>query len=394
MVAVPAGAERVARFVSLDSLRGFAALVVVAYHLVDRAPFLASPFIANGLFGVGFFFVLSGFVIAHSYGDKLAQGFSAARYMLLRFGRVYPLHIAILATYLALEVARAVGVIPGMSDRAPFTGAHSWAKFMQAVFLLQPFQADPVTGYNWPAWSISIELVFYAIAAIFFRITARAWLLFLPLSLTAVFLVFRELYAPPLTLEVLRCAAGFGAGVTCYALWRAGWLALPGRALSSVLELLVIALVLVVVSRQGGGFDSYWQVIGTFALAILVFAHDGGVISAYVLHSRWARFLGRVSYSIYMVHSLVILLGFRLLLLADRAVGLGVVESRQVNGQAVEVIAGEAPLSWLLCAAVIAAVIVVAALTWRTIEEPARLWSRRRAAAFGAARAEAVAPTM
>ena len=88
---VTANAER-PRFVALDSWRGIAALAVAFRHINGTAPFLNGQFHGNLRLAVDFFFVLSGFVIAMSYGERLAQGFSFLRFMVLRWGRVWPLH--------------------------------------------------------------------------------------------------------------------------------------------------------------------------------------------------------------------------------------------------------------------------------------------------------------
>jgi len=80
------------RFVALDSLRGIAALGVAVYHLQGRgqlpvqsgSDLFALPFFANGYLFVDFFFVLSGFVIAAAYGQRLATGLSIRKYMFLR----------------------------------------------------------------------------------------------------------------------------------------------------------------------------------------------------------------------------------------------------------------------------------------------------------------------
>jgi len=60
-------------FVPLESLRGVAALIVVVYHAVWLNPVTNSRFFMNGALMVDFFFVLSGFVIFHSYGDRLSS---------------------------------------------------------------------------------------------------------------------------------------------------------------------------------------------------------------------------------------------------------------------------------------------------------------------------------
>ena len=96
MVATPAAVSRLpdgGRFVALDSWRGLAALGVAAYHLEGGGILFDGPPITNMNSFVDFFFVLSGFVLAAAYGERLVQRFPIGRYMLLRLGRVYPLHL-------------------------------------------------------------------------------------------------------------------------------------------------------------------------------------------------------------------------------------------------------------------------------------------------------------
>ena len=59
------------RFEVLDAWRGIAALLVAVYHFqtMHHAAFL--PFVRNSYLFVDFFFVVSGFVIAHAYAGRL-----------------------------------------------------------------------------------------------------------------------------------------------------------------------------------------------------------------------------------------------------------------------------------------------------------------------------------
>src|SRR6266496_1761059 len=95
-------------FAPLESLRGLAALVVVIYHAVWSNPVTGLHFFQNGALMVDFFFVLSGFVIAHSYGGKLRSFTENVRFLFLRIGRLYPLHLAFLLVFLGIEVAKFV----------------------------------------------------------------------------------------------------------------------------------------------------------------------------------------------------------------------------------------------------------------------------------------------
>ena len=90
--------------IALDAWRGIAALIVALFHFATPAAISQSTFLRNSWLFVDFFFVLSGFVIAANYRGRLAQGFGIERFMLLRLGRLYPLHILMLAAFIATEL--------------------------------------------------------------------------------------------------------------------------------------------------------------------------------------------------------------------------------------------------------------------------------------------------
>src|SRR5262245_62777512 len=102
--APPGSAVGGRRYVALDSWRGIAALLVALHHFSASGAICASGLVQGAWMCVDFFFVLSGFVIAANYRDRLARGFSAMHFMLLRWGRLYPLHVATLMAYIAIEM--------------------------------------------------------------------------------------------------------------------------------------------------------------------------------------------------------------------------------------------------------------------------------------------------
>lgn len=75
-------------FLTLDLLRGVAALMVMLLHffLFDGEPWFGSANLA-----VDFFFMLSGFVIAYAYEDKLRATMTPRRFLTARFVRLYPI---------------------------------------------------------------------------------------------------------------------------------------------------------------------------------------------------------------------------------------------------------------------------------------------------------------
>lgn len=76
-----------ARFHTLDALRGVAAIAVMLYHAGYQAPLL----MPRGYLAADLFFVLSGFVLAHSYEQRLRDGMGLGAFLRLRLQRLYPL---------------------------------------------------------------------------------------------------------------------------------------------------------------------------------------------------------------------------------------------------------------------------------------------------------------
>jgi peptidoglycan/LPS O-acetylase OafA/YrhL len=344
------------RFVALDSLRGVAALGVAAYHLHGGGVLFDNAFIDNAWVLVDFFFVLSGFVIAANYGERLGRGFALTRFMLLRLGRLYPLHLFVLALYVLLELGQLLLAPPGMTMREPFAGQHSPGHLLLTVLMLQGFSLDSTMGWNAQSWSISVELWLYLAMALAWRgLGRRAWIvagLAALAGLAAFALGYRGL-TEPLTFGLLRGVIGFGIGVVAWS--EVALLAATGAAIVWLPP-----------------FEWRHALLDPlFALLVLTFAAERGAVSR-VLRTAPFVLCGTLSYSIYLIHLMVQGRGIDLL----RLVGLG---SLGFNGVA-PVRAIAAPPGWdsLIGLTLLAATVGTAWFTWKFIEMPAREWSRRR----------------
>lgn len=375
------------RFVALDSLRGIAALGVVAYHFVGTGPLFGSPILRSGHLWVDFFFVLSGFVIASAYGAQLIEGFPLRRYMVLRLGRIYPVHLAVLAAFLAMELAWWWFRPEGLSARAPFSESRSPERLAAAALLVQAFW-PVLNAWNAPSWSISVEVWLYLGMALLWRFAGgRAFALALAASLAALAALAAGAggATPILTGWVLRGIAGFGLGAAC---WRwlgpGGALRIPGGTAAEIACLAAICAVL----ASGSESDLLTPVASlAFAATVVVFAREKGAVSR-LLGRTPCVFLGTVSYSLYMVH--LLLMG-RLVDLA-RIAGLG--EVAKVSGKPLGGSLASPLVSDIAGLVVVAICIAAAWLLWRFVEAPAREWSRRKAAALGVDAEERAAPAM
>lgn len=83
------------RFEVLDGLRGVAAVLVVAFHLLESycGGDHTKQLLNHGYLAVDFFFVLSGFVIGYAYDDRWAKGLTTWEFFRRRLVRLHPMAV-------------------------------------------------------------------------------------------------------------------------------------------------------------------------------------------------------------------------------------------------------------------------------------------------------------
>ena len=350
------------RFEALDSWRGICACMVALYHFRIYSHVSAMPLVENSFLFVDFFFVLSGFVIAANYRSRLANGFGVSRFMTLRFGRVYFLHLAMFAAFVPIEVA-----IGGL-------GSDFGAAVLANLTLIHGLGVEDRLWFNHPSWSISSEFATYAIFAFAVsRVGGRA----LPLLLAAAVVacpIILALFSPrgmnaTYDYGLARCLYGFAVGVACFE-FRGRWpAALSGRR-SSVIEAAAVLAAMAFVAALGGVRLAAIAAPFVFAVIVLVFAHEAGAISR-VLKLRPLLFVGALSYSIYMTHALIDLLARHGSMALEQYIGADLFQAYTAirDGETIELLAaGNSP--WfgdLLQAVMLASTIAFSVLTYRCI---------------------------
>jgi|RhiMethySRZTD1v2_1073278.scaffolds.fasta_scaffold34722_3 peptidoglycan/LPS O-acetylase OafA/YrhL len=147
----------------LTSLRFWAAAVVVLNHLdaakIAYLPEVVKGWCQSGYEAVSFFFVLSGFILTYVYSSPRDDGtmnVSARRFRIARFARIGP------AYYLGLIL-----MLPAFIYGFVVAGMISLDRFVLATAtvptLLQAWFPPASFSWNGPAWSLSVELFFYAL---------------------------------------------------------------------------------------------------------------------------------------------------------------------------------------------------------------------------------------
>ncbi len=302
----------------LTSLRFWAALWVVLFHYRTYADAngaswgWASSLLGKGYLGVDFFFVLSGFVLAHVYGREFSSGtYRHSRFLVKRIARVYPMHIVMLAFFVVLALAApAIGLVLDSAERYDFS------QIPAQVFLVHAWVGTGET-FNYPSWSISAEFFAYLSFPVVMLLANRPRLM-AGLGLAAVFgwyfgaiLVTGKPSTWLNDWQIMRIMPEFllGAGLRqLMAVTRVPvldrWLATP------VMAALVIVLALV---------DAPDWVMIAALIALLAAAAErarSGISGA--LEAPFSLYLGEISYALYMVHVAVGMVWFEL---ASRVLG-------------------------------------------------------------------------
>jgi peptidoglycan/LPS O-acetylase OafA/YrhL len=366
VTASPAAAPR---FIALDSLRGLAAVSIMYYHMGDFGWIAGLAPFRFGWMLVDFFFVLSGFVIAASYGARLAQGYPRGHFLLVRLGRVYPLHILTVALFVALEF---------LVFRPLLHEAHEPFELVRGVFLLDAFARGAGNFYAPVSWAVAVELVLYILAAILFGRGRWALAVTVALAGLSAWALLSGFNVIGFGRLLQRGLLGFPLGVACFWLHQRLVTVRPGGTWLSLGECTLLGGLIWLLCLPGKTVSWIPAVDLLFAAMVLVFARDGGIASR-ALHWRPLVVLGHLSFALYMVHLFFVILPNRFLPRLFAASGH---EDWIRPGRHTFGLESVAPPQWIatLITVVLSALVLATAwVAWRFLEEPVRTWTRRLA---------------
>lgn len=373
----------------LTGIRFVAAFWVFAYHL--QGPFnvlglLAIPVLGDvmrvGRLGVDLFFALSGFILTHTYLNKMGPALhpgATFRFWWLRLARIYPVHLVMLIIA-GLAVFAQARVLGEPIDR-------DWwnpIDFVKNLLLIQEWGPNPERGWNFVAWSLSMEwlayLAFPVLVLVLFRFHKRVptWALaVIWVALLTPLVLYGFGTSDPYYTDnwgsTYRIASEFTAGAVMYLFVRR--LSDGGRTVhriadwaSWLLPLAVIAGAVLLawlpsaqppanaMNPDAEPLPPYFHLtlvplliawIGALALA------RGGMARA--LSTRALVLGGFISYSLYMTH--LVWMGLWRAGMSVAGIDGGALYAAGV----VVLIVGAMVIAWLM---------------WRIVEEPAREWMR------------------
>jgi peptidoglycan/LPS O-acetylase OafA/YrhL len=158
---------------ALTGVRFFAAIFVVLYHY-DRLSFSGAPWpvqnaAGTGYIAVGFFFVLSGFVLAYSYINRagMLRG-SAGAFWAARIARIYPAYLTAFLLIAPFNIYRTMHANHSLMGMAKLVVGGS-----TVLALLQAWTPWSAWYWNFPAWSLSVEMFFYLAFPLIVPLAAR-----------------------------------------------------------------------------------------------------------------------------------------------------------------------------------------------------------------------------
>ncbi|MEA5123235.1 acyltransferase family protein [Xanthomonas floridensis] len=296
------------RLVFLDALRGLAALYVLLFHVMAMpTPTISpghvlTPVLMAGGSGVALFFVISAFSLCYTMPRHAATGRPLASFYLYRFFRIAPLFYC----WLAFSLYR--------DGRGSHAG-HDWAEIAANLTFTFNFVRGWEDGIVWASWAIGVEMLFYAVFPLLFLAvrTMRDASVLALCAITAAGMAAAGLLGEAGTALIgnyglLRHFPVFAIGLSTFFAyrklsettpvtakhWGAVLIAVGSVGLAGTITLLALAMI---------GPTTCWIASGLMYALLLVGMSQSP--PPLVVNPATA-FLGKISYSVYLGHPVVI----------------------------------------------------------------------------------------
>ena len=302
---------------SLTSLRFFFAFAVFLSHLtfvktdLEWYNWLKFNVFFEGYLGVGFFFILSGFVLALNYEKKVIDNpnFDKKKFYIARIARIYPLHVLTFCIMLPFVVINV------------WQGYFHWDIAGANLLLLQSYFPikDFYFSINNVSWSISTEFFFYLMFP-FFVIWLHKFpkLKYILLLIIPIIIIAEPYFKTDLKLEkgifyinpIIRSFDFILGIITCqlYRKVKDTNISFSKGTLIELGSLLLLGIFFYFHNDVARAFRYgiyYW--IQMVAI-VLVFAMQKGLFSK-ILQNKGLIYLGEISFAFYMIHMIVIKYG-------------------------------------------------------------------------------------
>jgi peptidoglycan/LPS O-acetylase OafA/YrhL len=356
--------NEIARLQGIEALRAVAALMVVLYHMVMLTDMTIPEYlgIIKKHFGLGvpLFYALSGFVLAYGYLDKLQSRQQIVQFYIKRYFRIAPLFYTVLAVWLLFLNLRGVST--------PF---HDIVLNVSLLFGLVPGKHESFVAAG---WSIGVEILFYlvfpVVAALIRSLRAGVLAFAIAVFVSSSFYTAAQgldmgSYA---YMNLITHMPTFLAGIIAFLIWqrlgfiqhRSGGIALFGLfLLIAAAETYWPTSHKILMLAKGVRLDLYiWSALfSTFILSICLWPTR-------LFVNPVGATLGKVSFSLYLWHPLVIIFLFGAYKKIGSLLGTGL-------------------FSFLCCTAVTVGLLsLVSLLSFRFVEKPGMAYGKETANAW------------
>lgn len=290
----------------IDFTRGIAAIVVLLSHAGSATGFFSDSgfgyqWLNLGQVGVIAFFAVSGFVIPLS----IRHSKSMISFAIRRVFRIYPLFLFLLFLAVFLQI---IGV-----NYPRLVEGNLFAIFVANVFFISDYIAFPnlVGG----SWTLSIEIVWYVIFALVFVYGLSERPLLMAVVVSSVFVTIACISL----ISGMRFPLGrlgmLGICLVGYYFYKSysekiskkNFFVCVSMLLSSILILLWTAF-----SHYTGGGTTFRCVVISWSVGLMLFVLPFKFRASDIFSYQIFLMLGRYSYSIYLVHALMILVCLRI----------------------------------------------------------------------------------
>jgi len=315
------------RLYFIDALRGIAALCIFIYHIYGTiggitgwsypVHILPERFIDLTLAGIPLFFIISAFTLYLSLDAKSGEKRRSAKFYLRRFFRIAPLFYILLIYVLLDELILQKGTVSWLEALANFT----------FTFNLVPYYSSSLFS---DGWTVGVEMLFYLILPLIFMRVNNIWRSFILFIGIYWISVACRMFLGTIVGEDIMMSTNydfynffhwsyiFPAGIICYMIYK---FYLPklrdeyrtpialGMMLLSLIILFIfinnypLSMALYEIYEPLGGLTSL-QSMSTVAFVLLVLSLS--LSPNRFIVNRFTRFLGMISYSLYLVHPFLV----------------------------------------------------------------------------------------
>ncbi len=266
-------------------------------------PFAAQSLLRGGYLAVQTFFLLSGFVLAQSYANTRWNKHSLARFVMARFARIYPAYLLslVLVSWFVFEFLLKPGRT--IAQKAAVVGDYA--------FVLQGWTGSLNVGWNTPAWSLSCEFFFYLCFPLLFlwlgRASLRRTLVALILCFVLPILLARA--GVPGIWKPIHHLSDFVAGIAAARIYSALLQSGIRTAIRKQVGFWLTALALAAGAAfiinphvLDGSVMTLNTVLRPLNVALLIGLATGGGFVVRLLSTPVVGYLGKASYSMYILH--------------------------------------------------------------------------------------------